>query len=350
VQPGAGERVGAVADEEWLKETTRQVQPAARIDSSVPNVARVWNFLVGGRDNFEVDRRVARQLVAIAPVMADVTPASRAFLGHVVRYLAGEAGIRQFLDIGTGIPVAGNTHEVVQSIAPESRIVYVDNDPVVLAHARALLRSTPEGATSYIDADVRDPGKIIAEARDTLDFSQPVSIVMTDLLNFIVEDAEVPPILSTLLGAVPPGSYLAIMQPASDIDEALNEAGRRLSQVASTPMALRTRAQVTFWFDGLELVAPGVVPLSQWRPAAGDPRYASTIPLYGAVARKPLPLARRPGRSRGRLPAAPVGTNHPKPASRPYGFHDPEDIFPDVNNSSYRCTNPSPRKMSSRKR
>jgi S-adenosyl methyltransferase len=302
-----------VADEEWLKEATRPV-PAARIDTSVPNVARVWNFLTGGRDNFEADRRVARQLVAIAPVVADVAPASRAFLGRVVRYLAGEGGIRQFVDIGPGIPTAGNTHEVAQAVAPESRIVYVDNDPVVLAHARALLRSVPEGVTSYIEADIHDTGKIIAEARDTLDFSQPVAIVMIDLLNFITEDAEVPQILGTLLDAVPSGSYLAIMQPASDIDEALNAARQRWNQVASTPMVLRTRAQVASWFDGLELVAPGVVTLWQWHPEPDGPHRESPIPLYGAVARKPLnpsvrglrrwPLAGPAGRQDADLQAA----------------------------------------------
>jgi hypothetical protein len=275
-----------VTDDEWLKETTRPVK-SVHIDTSVPNVARVWNFLIGGRDNFEADRRAARQLVEIAPVMADVAPASRAFLGRVVRYLAVDAGIRQFLDIGTGIPAAGSTHEVAQSIAPESRIVYVDNDPVVLAHARALLRSVAAGATSYIDADARDPGTIIAEARDTLDFGKPIAIVMIDLLNFIAEDAEVARILGTLLDAVPSGSYLAIMQPASDIDESLNEAGRSWNQVASTPVKLRTRTQVTSWFEGLELIDPGVATLPQWRPVSDDPHYPCTMPLYGAVARKP---------------------------------------------------------------
>jgi hypothetical protein len=275
-----------VADDEWLKETTRPVTPA-RIDASVPNVARVWNFLIGGRDNFEADREAARQLIAIAPVMADVAPASRAFLGRVVRYLAADAGIRQFLDIGTGLPAASSTHEIAQSIAPESRIVYVDNDPVVLAHARALLRSAPAGVISYIDADARAPGAIIAGARDTLDFSQPIAIVMIGLLNFIAGDAEVVRILGTFLGAVPSGSYLAIMHPASDIDESMNEAGRHWNQMASTPVTLRTRAQVTSWFGGLELVDPGVVTLPQWRQEWDDPHYASIMPLYGTVARKP---------------------------------------------------------------
>ena len=170
--------------DDWLRATNRPVK-RPQIDTTVPNVARVWNYLVGGRDNFEADRQAARQLVAAAPVMADVAHASRAFLRRVVRYLVAEAGIRQFLDIGTGIPTAGNTHEIAQSVVPECRIVYVDNDPVVLAHARALLRSSREGITSYIDADAREPGKIIARAQDTLDFDQPIAIVMIDILNFI---------------------------------------------------------------------------------------------------------------------------------------------------------------------
>src|SRR5262249_55571113 len=161
--------------DEWLKRTTRSV-PLTRVDATVPNVARVWNYLVGGRDNFEADRAAARQLIAVAPVMAEIAPASRAFLGRGIRVLAADAGIRQVLEFGTGTPTAGNTHEIAQAIAPESRIVYVDNDPVVLAHARALLRSSPEGVTSYIDADAREPGKIIANARQTLDFERPVGL------------------------------------------------------------------------------------------------------------------------------------------------------------------------------
>jgi hypothetical protein len=275
-----------VSDDAWLKKTTRPFKPV-HIDTSVPNVARVWNYLIGGRDNFEADRKAAEQLTAIAPVMKDVAPASRAFLGRVVRYLAGEAGIRQFLDIGTGMPTAGNTHEIAQSVTPDSRIAYVDNDPVVLVHARALLRSAPEGATSYIDADAREPGKIIAEAQNTLDFSQPVAIVMIDLLDFLADDDEVLSILDALTSAVVPGSYLAIMQPASDVEDALNEARRHWNQVSRTPVTLRTREQVISWFEGLELVSPGMVLLPEWRPAKGDPRYAYRMPLYGAVARKP---------------------------------------------------------------
>ena len=269
--------------DERLKDTTRPVK-MAQIDTTVPNVARVWNYLVGGRDNFEADRTTAQQLVAAAPVMADVAPASRAFLRRVVRYLAEEAGIRQFVDIGTGIPTAGNTHEVAQEVAPESRIVYVDNDPVVLTHARALLRSCPEGVTSYIDADAREPGKIVARARETLDFDEPVAIVMINILNFIEGPEEVAAVVRTLVAELSSGSYLAIMQPA--VDEGLVAAQRRWNQVAPMPVWLRDRDEVASWLTGLELVEPGIVEVDKWRPAEGDPVYPGGMPLYGAVARK----------------------------------------------------------------
>jgi S-adenosyl methyltransferase len=270
--------------DEWLRAAARPVR-LAQIDTTVPNVARVWNYLVGGKDNFEADRRAARQLVAVAPVMADVGHASRAFLARLVTYLAGEAGIRQFLDIGTGIPTACNTHEIAQSVAPECRIVYVDNDPVVLAHARALLRCAPEGAISYIDADARDPGKIIAAAAETLDFGEPVAIMMIGIVNFIAGTAEVGAILSTLLDAIPSGSYLALTQPAAG--ESLLAAQRLWNQVSPIPVWLRNRDDVAGWLDGLEPVGPGIVDVDKWRPADGDPEYPNGMPLYGAVARKP---------------------------------------------------------------
>lgn len=260
----------------------------AKIDTTVPNVARVWNFLVGGRDNFEADRFAARQMIEVAPVVQEVGPASRAFLGRVVSYLAGRAGIRQFLDIGTGIPTGGNTHEIAQSIAQECRIAYVDNDPVVLTHARALLRSSPEGVTSYIDADAREPGKIIERARETLDFDEPVALVLIDILNFIEGTGEVTAIVRTLLDAVPAGSYLAVMHPASDLDPAVLAAQQRWNELAAaTPIWLRDRAAVATWFEGLDLVDPGIVEVSTWRPADADPRPSGVMPVYGAVGRKP---------------------------------------------------------------
>jgi trans-aconitate methyltransferase len=267
--------------EEWLKATSRTMK-AARVDPSMPNVARVWNYLVGGRDNFEADRQAARQLIAAAPVMEHVAPASRAFLRRAVTYLAAEAGIRQFLDIGTGMPTAGNTHEVAQAVDPSCRIVYVDNDPVVLSHARAGLRSSPEGATSYLDADARDTKTIVAGACETLDFARPVGVIMIDILNFLEDAGDV---LSRLAEEVPAGSYLAVMQPSRD--KRLSVAARRWNQLAPIPVILRDRDQVTRWFAGLELVDPGIVEVHQWRPAPGDPDYPGGMPLLGAVARKP---------------------------------------------------------------
>ena len=272
--------------DDWLKGTTRPVK-IAQIDTSVPNVARVWNYLVGGRDNFEADRKAAEQLIATSPVMEHVGIASRAFLRRTVRYLAEEAGIRQFLDIGTGIPAAGNTHEIAQAVAPESKIVYVDNDPVVLTHARALLRAAPGGTTSYVDADARDPARILTEAGATLDFGEPVGVVLIDLLNFISRDFEVRSILSTLMDGVVSGSYVVVMQPVSDIDRTLLAAERRWNQIAVTPVTLRRREDVDVWFEGLDLVEPGVVLLPEWRPDPNDIQFGMPMPLYGGIARKP---------------------------------------------------------------
>jgi SAM-dependent methyltransferase len=262
--------------------TSRPMRPV-RIDTDAPNVARVWNYLVGGRDNFEADRRAARLLISVAPAMAEFGPASRAFLRRAVTYLAAEAGIRQFLDVGTGLPTAGNTHEVAQAIAPASRVVYVDNDPVVLSHARAVLRSA-EGGVSFLDADARDPASVIKGAGQTLDLTQPVGIVMIDILNFL-EDAE--GVLAGLVEAVAPGSYLVIMQPTPD--ELLAVAGERWNHISPVPVILRDRPTVEGWFADLdlELVPPGLVQLQRWRPEPDDPACAGTLPLLGAVARRP---------------------------------------------------------------
>jgi hypothetical protein len=266
--------------EEWLKAVSRPIK-APQVDPSVPNVARVWNYLVGGRDNFEADRQAAKQLVAAAPVMGEVAPASRAFLRRTVTYLAAEAGIRQFLDIGTGMPTAGNTHEVAQEIDPSCRIVYVDNDPVVLAHARAGLRSAEEGSTSYIDADALDTRAVITGACATIDLARPVGVIMIDILNFLDDAGGV---LARLVAAVPAGSYLVVMQPSRD--ERLTVAARRWNQVAASPVFLRDYDEVDGWFAGLELIDPGIVEVHQWRPGAGDTDYPDGMPLLGAVARK----------------------------------------------------------------
>jgi trans-aconitate methyltransferase len=272
----------AAVSEEWLRATSRPVRPV-KIDTSVPNVARVWNYLVGGRDNFEADRRAARLLISAAPVMAEIGPVSRAFLRRAVTYLAAEAGIRQFLDIGTGMPTGGNTHEVAQAAAPGCRIVYVDNDPVVLAHARALLRSAA-GGVSFLDADARDPASVIDGARQTLDLTQPVAVVMIDILNFLPDPVAV---MAGLIALLASGSYLAVMQPTTD--ERLAVAGERWNRISPVQVFLRDRATVESWFTelGLDLIEPGVVELDRWRPTPGDPQYPGGMPLLGAVARKP---------------------------------------------------------------
>jgi hypothetical protein len=254
----------------------------AQLDTSAPNLARVWNCLIGGRDNFEADRRAARALLNSTPVLGQAAVASRAFLRRAVSYLAAEEGVRQFLDIGTGLPSAGNTHEVAQAVDRSCRVVLVDNDPIVLSHARARLRSSAEGAISYLHADARDTAVIMDGAGEILDFAKPVAVIMIDILNFLEDATEV---LARLIAAVPAGSYLAIMQPAND--PRLAVAAHRWNQLAATPVFLRDRDQVGRWFRGLELIDPGIVEVHRWRPAPGDRDYPDGMPLIGAVGRKP---------------------------------------------------------------
>ena len=255
------------------------------IDTSVAHQARVYDYLIGGKDNFAVDREVGDMVLQANPDLALAARANRAFLGRAVRFLASEAGIRQFLDIGTGIPSASNTHEVAQAVASQSRVVYVDNDPIVLAHARALLTSAPEGRTAYLDADARDPDPILARAAGTLDFSRPVAVMLLSILQ-VIDDPYA--LTSRLLRAVPPGSYLAISVPASDIQEEAQAAwARRVAgDFPGATIGLRSHAEMARFFDGLELVDPGVVPVNHWRPGPGGPEPAHALPSYGAVGRK----------------------------------------------------------------
>jgi hypothetical protein len=253
-------------------------------DPSKPSPARVWNFWVGGKDHFEADRALAAQFGEVVPQMPLIARLTRLFLADTVSQLAA-AGIRQFLDIGTGLPTADNTHEVAQRLAPDARIVYADNDPVVLAHARALLTSSPEGKTAYLDADLRDPAKILAEAAKTLDFSQPVAVLLVAVLHFIPDADDPYGIVRTLMDAVPPGSYLAILHGANDVGvDDMPEAERRYNAQASAQFSARDRAQVSRFFDGLELTAPGLVNLSRWTP--GDDAQAD-VAAYVGLARKP---------------------------------------------------------------
>jgi len=256
-------------------------------DTSVPHIARVYDYWLGGKDNFAADRELGEQTLQAYPNLVFSVRANRAFLARTVRFLAGEAGIRQFLDIGTGIPTANNTHEVAQRIAPESRIVYVDNDPVVLSHARALLKSSPQGACAYLDADLRDPDSILTGAAKTLDFSAPVAVMLIAVMHFVGDDAEASAIISRLTAACVPGSYVALSHAASDIDaEQQSEMVRRLNQSVAEKATLRGHAGVTRLFDGFDLIEPGLVRVSDWRPDS-DLEAARPTGLWGGVARKP---------------------------------------------------------------
>jgi hypothetical protein len=253
-------------------------------DTSIAHPARVYDYLLGGKDNYEADREAAEAFATAMPAILAGVQANRAFLRRAVEFLAREAGIRQFLDVGTGLPTAENTHQVAQSIAPESRIVYVDNDPIVLAHARALLTSAPEGATDYIDADARDPERILAAAGRTLDFSQPVAVMMLLVLHFIPDEDGPHEIAARLMDAMPAGSYLAVSDATRDIDtdrvlSATAVYNARTGPVRSTP---RSRAQIAGYFAGLDLVEPGLVPVSQWRTSGPVP----LAPAYAGVGRK----------------------------------------------------------------
>jgi O-methyltransferase involved in polyketide biosynthesis len=262
-------------------------QPPPEMNTSVAHAARVWNYFLGGKDNFPADRQAGDEVLALMPEIVDSARADRAFLGRVVRYLAGEAGIRQFLDIGTGLPTFDNTHEVAQAVAPECRIVYVDRDPIVLVHARALLTSGPEGVTDYIEADVRDTDKVLQAATRTLDFSQPVALMLLGVLNFIVDDDEAHAIVNRLLDAVPSGSYLAVVHPTQEVHgEAMAETLRHWNERGGTPIVDRSRQQLARFFDRLELLEPGVVSCSQWRPDPGDPSSQIEVPHFCAVGRK----------------------------------------------------------------
>jgi hypothetical protein len=256
-------------------------------DTSVPHIARVYDYWLGGKDNFAADREMGERTIQAYPNLVYSVRANRAFLARAVRFLAAEAGIRQFLDIGTGIPTASNTHQVAQHVARDSRIVYVDNDPIVLSHAKALLKSTPEGACAYIDADLRDPDVILAGAADTLDFSKPVAVMLIAVMHFIGDDAEASAIIRKLTGACVPGSFVALSHAASDIDaEQVAEMIRRLNESTAQKTTLRDRAGVARLFDGLELVEPGLIRAAEWRPDT-ELQAASPAALWGGVARKP---------------------------------------------------------------
>jgi len=260
--------------------------PNSKINVDVPHSARIWNYWMGGKDNYQVDRDAGDAWARVDPDIVTGAIQSRQFLIRTVRFLAGAAGMRQFLDIGTGLPTMQNTHEVAQQIAPESRIVYVDNDPLVLAHARALLvNTTPEGVTSYVDADFHDPDLIIANARNVLNLTQPVAVMFMGVLGHVADDDEMRSIVARVLAAVPSGSYLALYDGTET--EVGHKAAEEYAETGAIPYRLRSPEQVGRCFDGLEMVDPGLVPITLWRPDTAEIGEIKPINGYGAVARKP---------------------------------------------------------------
>ena len=264
---------------------TADRRPSKGIDTTVPHPARVWDYWLDGKDNYAADREVGDQILAVMPDLAVIARADREFLGRVVRYLAGEAGIRQFLDVGTGLPTANNTHEVAQATAPQCRIVYADNDPLVLAHARALLVSSPQGATDYIDADLREPDKIRQGAARTLDFAEPAALTLLAILEFIPDDDEAYAIVNRLLDELAPGSYLVISHAVHS--EAMDQAAQHWNDSGATPITIRSPHEVARFFDRLELLEPGLVSLPRWRPDPGTLYVDREVDQFGAVGRKP---------------------------------------------------------------
>jgi hypothetical protein len=269
---------------------TDQSAPPAAIDITVPHSARVWNYYLGGKDWYPVDKETGERVKAFYPDMVLLARAAREFLKNAVRYLAGEEGIRQFLDIGTGLPTAMNTHEVAQAVAPESKVVYVDNDPLVLAHARALLTSRPQGVTDYVDADLHDPGAIIAAASRTLDLSQPVAITLISILHHVTDYDEALSIVNTLMEAVPRGSYLVLSHGTNVIkgaksDEAVAQYNQRGGK---PPLTLRGLDEIGGFFEGLDMLEPGLVSTTRWRPNMAEiGRQPDEVDQFCAVARKP---------------------------------------------------------------
>jgi S-adenosyl methyltransferase len=265
-------------------------EPPLEIDTSAPHIARIYDYLLGGEVNFAVDREAANEAYTAFPGGIDgartVVRANRAVLGRVVRYLAGEAGIRQFLDIGTGIPTKDNTHEVAQRVRADARIVYADYDPIVLKHAHKLLTSTPAGKTDYIHGNLLDPEPILQKAADTLDFGAPVALVLFGVLHYFADDQDPFGLVATLMERLAPGSYLAVSHLGLDDDSAgMTDTFNRLSQQMDESTILRDPAEVGRFFAGLDLVAPGIVQLQQWRP---DPETSATpTPALCAVGRKP---------------------------------------------------------------
>ncbi|MFI9628531.1 SAM-dependent methyltransferase [Streptomyces sp. NPDC052042] len=253
-----------------------------RIDTTRPHSARFWNYFVGGKDNYEVDRRTGDQIKALFPGLVDVAVAGRQFLGRSVTHLVRERGVRQFLDIGTGLPSADNTHQVAQRIAPGSRIVYVDNDPLVLAHARALLTSSPEGATDYIDADLYEPETVLARAARTLDLDRPVALMLLGVLGHAADFTKAREVVERLMAGLPAGSHLVVYD-GTRTSEGMIAAERAYIESGAVPYYVREPGEIVTLFDGLRILEPGFVRLSEWRPDAGSATVAADVDAFGGI-------------------------------------------------------------------
>ena len=274
-----------------MDDVTREDAPAPEIDTSRPHPARIYDYTLGGKNHFAADREVADQALAAWPSARVTARENRAFLGRAVKWLVTEVGVRQFLDIGTGLPTTDNTHEVAQRMAPECRVVYADNDPLVLAHARALLTSSPEGRTAYVQADLRDPESILSapETRELLDFSQPVALMLLAVLHFVPDEADPAGVVRTLVDRLPAGSYLTATHVTSEHNRAETDAALRTNRNAGIPLGARdSDVFARLAFSGLDLIPPGVVLVSDWKPeTVGSRPLPSEVSLYGGVARKP---------------------------------------------------------------
>jgi hypothetical protein len=271
----------------WFRPITPRRDEPVKLDTGVAHIARMQNYWRGGKDNFAADRVAAEHAMAAYPGLVSSVRANQAFLARSVRYLAGQAGVRQFLDIGTGLPAAGSVHEIAQDLAPASRVVYVDNDPIVLAHARALLASSPPGSTSYVDADVRDTSGVLEQAAAALDFSAPVAVILVSVLHMIQDHDDPDAIVRRLMSAAPSGSFLVLTHVASDIEpEAMAEMARRVNQHVAQPATPRDYATVARFFADVELVPPGVVRVPEWRPTSPEAAAAPST-QWGGVGQKP---------------------------------------------------------------
>ena len=270
-----------VVDDHVLRDT---------LDTGTAHVARVYDYWLGGKDNFAADRRYGDDLERRVPSIRIAARMNRLFLGRAVRFLTAEAGVRQFLDVGTGLPTANNTHQVAQAIAPESRVVYTDNDPMVLTHARALLTSSPGGRTAYIDADLRNPGTVLGakELTDTLDLGQPVAVMLLAVLHLVPDDAVAYSTVDALVKAAPSGSYLVISHATGDFwPREQVDAANATNKAHNVDFRFRSHAEVSRFFTGLDLVEPGIVPVAEWRPDGGPTAERTDSNIWAGVARLP---------------------------------------------------------------